>query len=103
MARPIIDSVTISSGGTSQAISSSTQRVLTIIFKARKGNAGNAYVNDTAAAGATTGFELLAGEAVSIPVSDSVQETGKSHTTLLSDWFVDGTTNDEVDFIALVE
>lgn len=103
MARPIIDSVTISSGGTSQAISSSPQRCLSIIFRARTGNAGVSYINNTSAAGSTTGFELPAGAAQAVPISENVQETGKPHTTLLSDWFVDGTTSDIVDFIALVE
>lgn len=103
MATPIIDSVTISSGGTGQAISSVAQQVLSIIFKARVGNAGNAYILTTTSAGSTTGFELIPGEEVSIPISDSRQENGKYHTTLLSKFFVDGTTNDEVDFIAMVE
>lgn len=103
MARIVSDSLNLTSAGTGQQFSTSTQRVLSIIFKARSGNTGNIYIGSSTVA-AAVGLELLPGEEITLPISDSVQETGKPHTIPLSDFYFDGgTTNDDVDFIALVE
>ncbi len=103
MARIVSNSINVGTAGTAVQISSTPERVLSIIFKARSGNTGNAYVGDVTVA-AAVGLELLPGEEISIPVAENRQATNIPHTVLLSDFYVDvATNNDDVDFFALVE
>jgi len=103
MARIVSDSIDVPNATTRVQISTSPARVLSIIFKARSGNTGGVYVGDVSVA-AAVGLELLPGEEISIPISDSVQETGKPHTVPLSDFYVDAATNgNDVDFLAVTE
>lgn len=103
MARIVADSVDIPTAGTRVQLKNSPARVLSILFKARAGNGGLIYIGDVTVA-AAVGVELSAGEALTLPISDSVQEGGKTHTVPLSDFYADtSNSGDDVDYIALVE
>jgi len=100
MARPIADSIDIPTATTRVQISTAAEVVLSITFKARTGNAGNAYVGDSTVA-AAVGLELAPGEAITLNPS---QVVARDTSVLLSDFYVDAATNgDDVDYIALVK
>lgn len=81
-------------------ISTTAEVVLAIMFKARSGNSGNAYVGDVTVA-AAVGMELIPGESVDLSPSLVV---ARDTTVLLSDFYVDvATSGDDVDYIALVK
>ena len=100
MARIASDSIDVPTAGTRVQISTIDNPVLSITFKARKGNSGNAYVGDVTVA-AASGFELDPGESITLDPSQVVHE---ATTVFLSVFYVDVASNgDDVDYIALLE
>ena len=103
MARIVSDSVDIPTATTRVQLNTSTVPVLSIIFKAKPANSGLIFIGDVTVS-ATVGFELAAGESLTLPISDYVQANGAPHTIPLSDFYADtSNSGDDVDYIALVE
>ena len=88
--------------GTEVALSShgsinAADKVLSVEFRARVGNAGNAYVGINGMT-STDGFEIQPGESVSISPRDF------SGSVRADSIYVDvASSNDDVDFLALLE
>lgn len=88
--------------GTEVALSSHASidakaKVLAVEFRCRVGNTGNAYIGISGMS-STDGFEIQPGEAASVTPRDY------DGSILAGDIFVDvATTNDDVDFLSLLE
>jgi len=96
MARPFADSINVGTAGTRVQISTSNAKVHAIIFKGRSGNTGAVYIGDSTVS-AAVGFELMPGDDIAWPIREGT-------TCLLSAFWVDAaTTNDDVDFAAVLE
>ncbi len=103
MARIVADSVDVPTATTRVQLKNSPAKVLSIIFKAKPANSGLIFIGDVTVA-AAVGFELAAGESLTLPISDYVQSNGSPHTIPLSDFYADtSNSGDDVDYIALVE
>ena len=96
MAIPLTGTTDVPAAGTRVQINNTTRRVLSITFRARKGNSWNVYVGDSTVS-STAGFELAAGAALEFNFASA------GVSARMSDFYVDTATNgNDVDWAVIL-
>lgn len=96
MAFPLTGTTDVSSAGSRVQIDNTVRRVLSITFRARKGNSGNIYVGDSTVS-SSAGFELDSGEALTFEFASA------GVSARMSDFYVDtSNSGDDVDWAAVL-